>query len=501
MQASDVYALAVTLNEVATGTIPFSDCSKDNPACHTVLDAGYGHQELLAAVVAEQLRPCLPAACPPAWAPLMAACWHEQPDARPSCAQVLEALSQLAAEERVPELPQPLPFARLLRRHCDPAESEPAAEQGAADAQRAASVDGFVAEHPAWQVQANCEGSYRPHVAAGAFEDAGLRGTDKMEDRHVVACPLAGTHGAALLAVCDGHRGARAAAFVAAQLPQLLRTHWAGDSKSAAGDVGSDFGRSQEHHAVPAAEDALAAALKGCEAAFANSEHRAWAAQVQRMGSAAAGARTWPGAAVVAAVQTGQVLAWANLGDCRAVLCQSGRPVQLTRDHVVSDAKEQALIVSRGGVVRTAHDGSLRVGDAQLQVSRSMGDLDAKQQGVSAEPETGSCMLRAHDEFLILASDGLWDVVSNGEAVAIVHDTVKNPSMAAKRLVVEALARGSGDNVTALVCFLRPSEVLESVYKDGMQKYAPAATHYGSRAAVLAQLATQTAADEVSERL
>ena len=40
--ASDVYAWAVTVNEVATGAFPFSDCTKDNPQAHTILDFGYG---------------------------------------------------------------------------------------------------------------------------------------------------------------------------------------------------------------------------------------------------------------------------------------------------------------------------------------------------------------------------------------------------------------------------------------------------------------------------
>lgn len=40
--ASDVYAWAVTVNEIATGTFPFADCTKDNPQCQTVLNFGYG---------------------------------------------------------------------------------------------------------------------------------------------------------------------------------------------------------------------------------------------------------------------------------------------------------------------------------------------------------------------------------------------------------------------------------------------------------------------------
>lgn len=40
--ASDVYAFGVTLNEAASGVSPFSDCTRDNPKAHTILDMGYG---------------------------------------------------------------------------------------------------------------------------------------------------------------------------------------------------------------------------------------------------------------------------------------------------------------------------------------------------------------------------------------------------------------------------------------------------------------------------
>ena len=53
---ADVYALAVTLNEAATGVRPFSDCMRDNPACQTVLNYNYGRcGQCLACFVVENL--------------------------------------------------------------------------------------------------------------------------------------------------------------------------------------------------------------------------------------------------------------------------------------------------------------------------------------------------------------------------------------------------------------------------------------------------------------
>ena len=64
---------------------------------------------------------------------------------------------------------------------------------------------------------------------------------------------------------------------------------------------------------------------------------------------------------------------------------------------------------------------------------RSIGDADLKDQGVTAEPQVTEFQLQPDDSFLIIASDGLWDAVSNTDAVGLVHDTVKQPAMCAQR--------------------------------------------------------------------
>lgn len=63
-----------------------------------------------------------------------------------------------------------------------------------------------------------------------------------------------------------------------------------------------------------------------------------------------------------------------------------------------------------------------------------------------------------------MASDGLWDVISNEDVASIIKDTVKEPAMCSKRLATEAAARGSGDNITVIVVFLRPVSTAERIY-------------------------------------
>ncbi|GAV74091.1 PP2C domain-containing protein, partial [Cephalotus follicularis] len=96
-------------------------------------------------------------------------------------------------------------------------------------------------------------------------------------------------------------------------------------------------------------------------------------------------------------------------------------------------------------------------------VTRSIGDDDLKP-AVTAVPEITETILSAEDEFLVMASDGLWDVVSNAEVVNIMRDTVKEPAMCSKRLATEAAERGSKDNITVIVVFLLSVSTAERVY-------------------------------------
>ena len=114
--ASDVYAWAVTLNELATAVVPFSDCTKESPEVHTVLEMGYGRQELAVAVAAEGLRPLMAGCAPPGVAQLLWSCWQRDPRVRPTMG---EARSLLAA------VLEGLPAWQLLQQQ----QQQPASEE------------------------------------------------------------------------------------------------------------------------------------------------------------------------------------------------------------------------------------------------------------------------------------------------------------------------------------------------------------------------------------
>ncbi|KAL5202705.1 hypothetical protein ABZP36_013657 [Zizania latifolia] len=120
------------------------------------------------------------------------------------------------------------------------------------------------------------------------------------------------------------------------------------------------------------------------------------------------GFRTVGSTAVVAVVGHHRIVV-ANCGDSRAVLSRGGVPVPLSTDHKPDRPDELERVEAADGKVIN-WNGCRVLG--VLATSRSIGDHHLKP-FVSAEPEVTVIERTDEDEFLILASDGLWDVVSN----------------------------------------------------------------------------------------
>ncbi|CAA7026317.1 unnamed protein product [Microthlaspi erraticum] len=123
------------------------------------------------------------------------------------------------------------------------------------------------------------------------------------------------------------------------------------------------------------------------------------------------------GSTAVVSVITPEKIVVANCGDSRAVLCRNGKPVPLSTDHKPDRPDELDRIQEAGGRV-IYWDGARVLG--VLAMSRSIGDNYLKPY-VSSEPEVTVTDRTEEDDFLILASDGLWDVVTNEAACSMVH--------------------------------------------------------------------------------
>ncbi|XP_031266525.1 probable protein phosphatase 2C 39 [Pistacia vera] len=150
--------------------------------------------------------------------------------------------------------------------------------------------------------------------------------------------------------------------------------------------------------------------------------------------------------AVTAILINCQKLVVANLGDSRAIICKNGVAKQLSIDHEPSMEKDE--IEGRGGFVSNFPGDVPRV-DGQLAVARAFGDKSLKKH-LSSEPDVEVEMIDNDTEFIILASDGLWKVMSNQEAADAIKN-IKDARSAAKHLTEEALARNSSDDISVIV--------------------------------------------------
>ena len=158
------------------------------------------------------------------------------------------------------------------------------------------------------------------------------------------------------------------------------------------------------------------------------------------------------GSCAVVALIVNDVLYVANVGDCRAVVSINGEAKALTRDHKATDPVEKERVVKAGGFVRGKRVFGL------LAVTRSLGDFEYKLHDTSgtviATPETYTEKLTQDHKALILACDGLWDVLSNREVVEFVSVALndgRNGEEIAQSLAEMAISRGSNDDITVIV--------------------------------------------------
>jgi serine/threonine protein phosphatase PrpC len=243
-----------------------------------------------------------------------------------------------------------------------------------------------------------------------------------MEDRHVTVNSLwtqLGTPRAAedypragFFAVYDGHGGVRAARVAETMLHNELTKQLF--------SLGRSVGEDEElvHEAIVSA--------------FARTEAEVVACATKRPGM------VWEdGCTACGVLLLGDRLYSANLGDSRAVLCRGVSALALTRDHKPGDPAERQRIQRAGGFVRTVAGIDRVMGD--LSVSRALGDLEYKPHIVSAVPDVVSHVLVDIDAFIIIACDGLWDVLSPQEAVDHAHRLFRRAATAA-RVDVENVA-------------------------------------------------------------
>jgi serine/threonine protein phosphatase PrpC len=138
-----------------------------------------------------------------------------------------------------------------------------------------------------------------------------------------------------------------------------------------------------------------------------------------------------------------KIIYCANVGDSRCILVNRKEVMRMSYDDRVDDPKENGRIISSGGVIVNG-----RV-YGTLMLSRSFGDWAIKSYGVIVDPHITKIEVTDDDLFLIIASDGVWDVIKDGECKQF-YGNSKNTLDLCKNIVAESLKRGSQDNIS---CF------------------------------------------------
>eukprot|EP00927_Polykrikos_kofoidii_P010716 TRINITY_DN14515_c0_g1_i1.p1 TRINITY_DN14515_c0_g1~~TRINITY_DN14515_c0_g1_i1.p1 ORF type:complete len:406 (+),score=46.76 TRINITY_DN14515_c0_g1_i1:127-1344(+) len=291
-------------------------------------------------------------------------------------------------------------------------------------------------------------------MCAGACTAKGLRAAN--EDAHVLRCDWrVGSPPAALCAVMDGHGGSEVSNFLQKRIAQAVRAKL--------DEPGCWFSQATRRKAVESAFFALDSTVEsviGKE--FATTS-----------GSTCTMAAVWPEPCVDASCQSYDYrLMLSNLGDTRGIVVRSAQVLFETKDHKPEVPAEAQRIREAGGNIITPQrgPGPARV-DNDLACARSFGDHRLKQnknrgpgeQKISIVPDVFEFECQRGD-IVVLACDGVFDVLTSMEVARLVHDATARTdgevAAIASAVVVEALDRGTTDNVSCVVMQLMdPPEV------------------------------------------
>ena len=130
-----------------------------------------------------------------------------------------------------------------------------------------------------------------------------------------------------------------------------------------------------------------------------------------------------------------KVIYGANVGDTRCTLFNEKNYERLSFDHRADDKKEIGRIINSGGYLKEG-----RV-NGTLMLSRVFGDFEFKKLGVKCEPFLFKKVINndIKNQFIILASDGIWDIIEEWEIKDYINDIVRD-------------YEGSGESVTMKIC-------------------------------------------------
>ncbi len=149
-----------------------------------------------------------------------------------------------------------------------------------------------------------------------------------------------------------------------------------------------------------------------------------------------------------------------KVGDSSScVISRGGIAVKLGGDdHRINNKKEYDRVRKCGGIIRRNRLNGV------LSVTRSFGDIKHKNYSKSdvliVKPDIEEYNISKNDEFIVLATDGLFDVLTNQTVVNEIRKELAmtgNIEMAGEKVVKKALRAGSCDNISIIIVGLSPA--------------------------------------------
>lgn len=346
------------------------------------------------------------------------------------------------------------------------------------------------------------------NIVFGFAENSGYCGY--MEDRHCISCPVPAHPAWSLFGVFDGHSGDFVAEYLGENLPKIVNNELL-SRRHALSQKSDDMSVSPALNDSGTSVDFLKDILYTVNAQVENELKENPRMKIEK------GVKPFDesGSTCVVSVITSSYIAISNIGDSRAVLARKetaeaaariDKPftgisprdtpvltaVPMSTDHKVTLPEETARVLASGltitekGRIFLLGENGDGKGDS-IAVSRSIGDFKYKQnaslpaeaQAVSAVPDITVVERSSKDAFLILATDGLWDVWTNEDVVNFVSIKLGFTSRGAPvggvaqtliveacdELIAEAVRRGSEDNITVIIIVLGNPPVIKDLIK------------------------------------
>ena len=244
-----------------------------------------------------------------------------------------------------------------------------------------------------------------PFKSFSYHEDKNLKYRQTMEDIGIMIPDLTTDYKVSLFGIFDGHGGSDVVKFVKDRLPQLIKTYL---------------------NDLCPVEQAFKNAFEKVdqELKFFDSEY---------IGTTA----------TIVLIKDNNIYC-ANVGDSKAYILYEKNYEQITSDHKCTNEDERTRILSMGGTINKN-----RV-KGQLILTRTLGDLYVKQYGVINTPDISVNEINKNINYVILASDGIWDVVDLDTLVKM-GQAGKNVGEFCEDIVKLAINKETKDNVSCIV--------------------------------------------------